>query len=268
MRAGLFIVFHQGIDLRLIFPCFCEEEISSLVRLYAVAERYPEKWAILKDGREYPARDVPLTVFEQDLPLYDPQLQTRGFMETSAYIHILKNDLHQGLSHIGISQYDVCWTEQGVARMREVMTASSPTVGAIVTGRLMDGAGNWHRLAYAQAFNWDFLLESYNRQFGTQWTLADLAGLPMALYQTYVLPQQEFIALAGWLAKLCDEVWPWANQPPYPKHWGFLGGYTERAEALFIALGYHEGRFRLCHMPLEHDRRIIKLLGLRNSHYG
>jgi hypothetical protein len=268
MEARLFTVFHRAVDLRQIFPFFSSEEISTLVTLYAVAERYPEKWVILKDGRRIAAKEAPGSVFEQDLRYYDPQLQVRGFMETSAYVHILKNDLHVPYDHIGISQYDMRWTREGVARLREITTAQSPTVGAVILGKLMDGTGALHRLAFPRNFNWDFLLASYNRHFGTAWDLRALAELPLTLFQTYVLPRAEFAALVGWLEKLCDEVWPWANQPPYQTHWGVLGGYTERAEALFIALGFREGRFRLRHLPLEHDKNIPIQLGITKEHYG
>jgi len=268
MGLRLFTVFHRAVDLRLIFPFFSDQDISGMVTLYAVAERFAEKWVILKDGRKLAARDAPNTVFEQDLPFYDPQLQTRGFMETSAYVHILKNDLHAAHSHIGVAQYDIRWTEQGVARLHEIVASQSPVVGAITLGKVMNDAGELHRLAFPRGFNWEFLLASYNRHHGTRWALRDLTGLPLTLFQTYILPREEFAALAGWLVKLCEEVWPWANQPPYKTHWGVLGGYTERAEALFIALRCHEGRFRLRHLPLEHDERIAVQLGIAKEHYG
>lgn len=268
MRTRLFTVFHQAVDLRLIFPFFSDQEISRLVTLYAVAEHYPEKRVVLKNGRETAARNAFGTVFEQDLAYYDPQLQARGFMETSAYVHILKNDLHLPYDHIGISQYDMRWTREGMARLCELTAAQAPTVGAVILGKLMDETGELHHLAFPRRFNWEFLLASYNRHFGTAWDLRALADLPLTLFQTYVLPRKEFAALATWLEKLCGEVWPWANQAPYQTHWGVLGGYTERAEALFIALGFHEGRFRLRHLPLEHDPRIPAQLGIAKEHYG
>ena len=36
--------------------------------------------------------------------------------------------------------------------------------------------------------------------------------------------------------KLVDEIYPWSNQPPYETHFGSIGGYTERALAIFNAI--------------------------------
>lgn len=268
MQTRLFTVFHRAVDLNLTFPFFSDQDISALVTLYAVAERFPEKWVLLKDGRKLAAKEAPHTVFEQDLAHYDPQLQARGFMETSAYVHILRNDLHAACSHIGISQYDMRWSSESLEQVREINAAPSPLVGGMVMGNIMDGAGEFHRLAFARNFNWEFLLASYNRHFGGNWDKRALVDAPLTLFQTYLLPRAEFVALAGWLEKLCGEVWPWANQPPYPTHWGLLGGYTERAQSLFIALRLREGRFRLAHLALEHDRRIPQQLGIAKEHYG
>lgn len=268
MRARLFTVFHQAVDLRLIFPFFSDQDISRLVSLYAVAEHYPEKRVVLKNGREMAARNAPGTIFEQDLTRYDPRLQARGFMETSAYVHILKNDLHLPYDHIGVSQYDMRWTRESAVLLREITATQSPMAGAVILGNLMDRTGEWHPLAFPARFNWEFLLASYNGHFRTAWDLRALMGLPLTLFQTYLLPRREFIALAGWLEKLCGQVWPWANQVPYQTHWGVLGGYTERAEALFIALRFHEGRVGLRHLPLEHDSRIPAQLGIAKEHYG
>jgi hypothetical protein len=223
---------------------------------------------VLKDGRQVAARDLPDTIFEQDLPHYDPQLQARGFMETSAYIHILKNGLHLPYDHVAISQYDMRWTSEAVARLCEITATQSPMVGAVILGDIMDRAGELHPLAFSRDFNWDFLLSSYNRHFGTNWELRALTNLPLTLFQTYVLSRSEFVVLAGWLEKLCEQVWPWANQTPYPTHWGVLGGYTERAQALFIALRFRAGHFGLRHLPLEHDPDIPTQLGISKKHYG
>ena len=42
--------------------------------------------------------------------------------------------------------------------------------------------------------------------------------------------------LCSWLTVLVDEVYPWSIEPPYETHWGVMGGYTERAIAIFNAI--------------------------------
>jgi hypothetical protein len=123
-------------------------------------------------------------------------------------------------------------------------------------------------LAFAQIRNWPFLLESYNRFFGTRWDMRILIGKPFTLWQTYLMPRKQFEDMAAWLEVLCGEVYPWANQPPYETHWGVLSGYTERAESLFVAARLHEGAVGLQHLPLEHDPGIAQKLAISKEHYG
>lgn len=39
--------------------------------------------------------------------IYNPFLQKRGYMETSAYLHIYWNNLYKDKEMVGISQYDM-----------------------------------------------------------------------------------------------------------------------------------------------------------------
>jgi hypothetical protein len=56
--------------------------------------------------------------------------------------------------------------------------------------------------------------------------------------------------------------------PPYETHWGSLGGYTERAESLFIAARIHERKLSLCHLPLDHDPERATTLDIGKTHYA
>ena len=73
---------------------------------------------------------------------------------------------------------------------------------------------------------------------------------------------------ASWLEELCEDVYPWANEPPFETHWGVLGGYMERAEALFVAARLHEKQIALLPLPVEHDFSIAAHLGISRGHYG
>jgi hypothetical protein len=174
------------------------------------------------------ASPSPRVMVEYGLGWHDPALRARGFLETSCYVHVLRNRLHEPFDFVGVTQYDMRWT----------------------------------------ALDWNFLLFSFNRFFDRAWEIEALVGKPLTLFQTYVLPQAEFAALAGWLEVLCAEVYPWANEPPNATHWGALSGYTERAEALFMALRLHEGKVELQHLPLQHDAGIPAALGVTKDHDG
>ena len=67
---------------------------------------------------------------------------------------------------------------------------------------------------------------------------------------------------------LAYEVEPWANLAPYETHWGVLGGYTERAESLFMALRHRASEIEIRPLYLEHDDKIPVALGIHKNHYG
>jgi hypothetical protein len=272
MNLGIFTVFHKALDERLVWAQFSADEVHRYFTPYAVNRQVPEKRIVDGDGRSaLVGAASPRVLVEHELGWHDPALQARGFMETSCYVHLLRNRLHEPFDFVGVTQYDMRWPASAASMLR-ALAASGPaaeqTAFGVVCGPLLDERGQFHPLAFAGLFDWNFLLASYNKFFETAWGFGDLAGRPLTLFQTYLLPRAEFAALAGWLESLCAEVYPWANQPPHETHWGVLGGYTERAEALFIAARLHEGRFGLQHLPVEHDASIPVQLGISKGHYG
>ena len=290
-KIKIFLVFHKTLDERLNLNEFSAEEIDKWFIPYAVNVEKLSKDLILKNGVSVGLSDPQnKVVVEYLLPQYNPMLQARGFMETSAYIHIEKNHLYADVDLIGVCQYDMRWTKRSVKLLRSLersnpwsqrsvfldrfaqllglRTDSKRTVYAQIAGKLMDDTGQFNGMACTQAFNWDYLLKSYNQFFRTQWNERDLIGQPLTLWQTYVMPRQLFIELAQWLGALAIEVEPWANEHPYETHWGVLGGYTERAESLFMALRHRAKEINICPLYLEHDDQIPTALGISKDHYG
>src|SRR5690242_5980882 len=272
MNARIFPVFHRAIDQRLIFQAFSQDEVDRFFTLYGVNESKPQKLITTLDGHTTIASAGDQNaILEYRLPWHDPTIQSRGFMETSCYVHLLKNRLHEPYDYVGVCQYDMRWTVQATNMLRALAREpadSRNTVYGLVCGTLMNSARQFHPLAFAQIRNWPFLLESYNRFFGTRWDMSMLVGKPFTLWQTYLMPRAEFEAMASWLEVLCGEVYPWANQPPYETHWGVLSGYTERAESLFVAARLAAGRIAVEHLPLEHDPAIVQKLAITKEHYG
>jgi hypothetical protein len=271
MNIQIFVVFHQAIDERLIFPSFSPREIEQWFVLYAVNHEYPKKRITRTDGHTFQARgDTPRVVFEYALDWFDPALQERGFCETSCYVHLLKNKLCQHFDYVGVCQYDTRWPPAAAEVVRSVAQAPRSAEGAlfgVTWGDLIDAEGRFNEAAYAEKRDWKFLLASYNRFFGKSWDMDILRHKPLTLFQTYLLPRDEFVALARWLTVLCDEVYPWACELPYETHWGTLGGYTERAESLFVAARMHEGQ-TLRPLPVFHDQTIASQIGVGRRQYG
>ncbi len=271
MKLRIFTVFHRSIDERLIFEQFSRAELDEYFSLYAVSERHPQKSLTRLDGTASSVTvSGPGVTFESQLRWYEPAIQARGFMETSCYIHVLKNELYASFDYIGVTQYDMRWKSAAAEIVRALAREGGEGVSrnyGFVAGTIINAAGQFSPVAYERQVNWNFLLDSYNRFFGKQWTLRMLVNKPFTLFQTYLLPRAEFVALAQWLTVLCDELYPWATEPPYETHWGALAGFTERAEAVFMAARLHEGLAELHTLPLEHDYGIAGQLDIQREHY-
>ena len=89
--------------------------------------------------------------------------------------------------------------------------------------------------------NLDFLIKSYNSHFKKNYSMRELEGQPLSLWQTNIYPLNIYEKLCGWLERLIDEIYPWSNQLPYETHFGSIGGYTERALSIFNAFEIYEG---------------------------
>ena len=81
----VFIVFHQIVDEDVLFTKYSTEYVKNTFAYYCVNEVI-EKYEIPK---KY---GLPI-IYEYELPNYNPFLQLRAYMETSAYLHIYNNNL-------------------------------------------------------------------------------------------------------------------------------------------------------------------------------
>lgn len=271
MKVKTFVVFHK-IFSEVVFSGFEDEESRDWFIRYGVNASQPKK-IIRKHGVETildPASTQNDTLLEYALPNYDPKLQERGFMETSCYVHVLKNELYKGYDYIGVCQYDMRWTPLAVTALRELALDNHRNprlIYGMSVGVLCNREGALHPLTFADRVNWSFLLKSYNSYFGTNHQPQIFIEKPLSLFQTYIMPTSEFIALASWLGVLCDELYPAHCMPPYETHWGSLSGKTERAAALFIAARMQEGGIVFRDLPLHHDEDLVRQLNIIKGHY-
>jgi len=228
----IFIVYHQVIDEDVLFTKYSEEYIKKTFAYYCVNE--------VIDKYETPKRYGLPIIYEYELPKYNPFLQLRHYMETSAYLHIYNNNLHKDLDFIGICQYDMLHTE-------EYNDLQKDRIYILDSGESIALNGVWNNKMFPNIRNVDFLLESYNNHFKKTYTVHELNNAPLSLWQTNIYPKQIFEKLCSWLSILVDEVYPWSIEPPYETHWGVMGGYTERAIAIFNAIEIIESqcKFRL-----------------------
>jgi hypothetical protein len=270
MKIRVFTVFHKILD-ESIWRHFSPAEKSQWFVAYAVNDKHPKR-VIDQAGisHELGANISIPSVVEYDQVAYFPQLQQRGFMETSCYVHVHANNLADDVDYVGVCQYDMRWTEEAVSLLRS-LSALPPGQRygfGLCVGTMMAANGEMHPLAFTRLRNWQYLLDHDNRFFSTDLRPGMLVNQPFTLFQTYLLPKKEFLELAGWLRQLCDDVYPWACSAPYETHWGSLGGYTERAASLFFAARVHAGQLSFRSLPLDHDESIAESLGIEKGHYG
>lgn len=252
-----FIVFHKGIAPSLTRTC----SQTDMIRYFGVNRDY-DKYLLTGEGemKSLECRDD--IYLEYNLPDYDPSLQTKGFMETSAYIHIYKNRLYAPYEFIGIAQYDMIWSDDAIQLVRNQNRAD---VVLAKTKGIIFSEGQWHSLMYANRVSLDYVIDSYNRYFKSNHTREDLEGRPLTLWQTYFIHRSVFEDLAGWLSVLVQELYPWANRHPYETHWGVLGSVTERAEAIFFAL---RKDLQISEIGLHHTSAVLDALKISKDHYG
>ena len=82
----MYCVYHKNYYIR---------EDNYYFTFFGVNEVYPKK-----DKNKH-------NILEYELKIYNPFLQKRGYMETSAYLHVYWNNLYKNKDMIGFSQYDM-----------------------------------------------------------------------------------------------------------------------------------------------------------------
>jgi hypothetical protein len=267
----IFVVFHKVID-EIIFQHFSSSEIDSWFIKYGVNQTHSKRIKYRNPLRAFAKRHADRNlILEYELSSCNPLLQTQGFMEGSCYSHVNSNKLFENADYIGVCQYDMRWTKEASNVLRDLAHdrgKAGKNVWGISVGSIKTEENGFHKYAFPDLLDWAFILKSYNRHFSTSWDIEILVDKPFSLYQTYVLPTDEFVSLSTWLNVLMSELYPWANQPPYPVHWGHLAGCIERASSLYIAARIHEQQITFNLLPLDHDESISKRLGVEKKHYG
>jgi len=172
-------------------------------------------------------------ILENELEKYNPYLQKRGYMETSAYLHVYWNKLYEKKEMIGFCQYDMKHKSSYEKMEKEIYILNAGS--AIVKN------GKWDKMMFAEIRNLDYLIESYNKHFKKEYSKKELEGMPLSLWQTNVYPVKIYEKLCSWLEVLVEEIYPWSNEAPYESHFGSIGGYTERALSIFNGFEIYEG---------------------------
>jgi hypothetical protein len=173
-------------------------------------------------------------IFEYELDKYNPLLQKRGYMETSAYLHVYWNNLYKNKKLIGFSQYDMIHNDN-------YNTLESDILYLLNKNEFIVKNKMWNNSMCQKIRNLSFLINSYNTFFNKNYSILELENMPLSLWQTNIYPIKIYEKLCQWLEVLVEEIYPWSNENPYETHFGSIGGYTERALSIFNAFEIYEG---------------------------
>jgi hypothetical protein len=177
----------------------------------------------------YPKKETEDNILEYNLDIYDPLLQKRGYMETSAYLHVYWNKLYKNNKMVGFCQYDM-------KHNNNYNNLDHNKIYFLNTNVPIVKNGEWSNMMCPHVRDLDFLLNNYNKHFNTKINLSSLENMPLSLWQTNIYPVNIYEKLCSWLEILVKEIYPWCNRAPYEEHFGSVGGYTERAIGLFNAI--------------------------------
>lgn len=199
---------------------------------FGVNEDYP---------KEYNLEAGYSVLLEYDLPHYRPELQKRGYCQTTCMYHCFANKLDDDLDFIGFMQYDIRVPAGFFERIEHEMklckdNGKVPVWGALYlslpeTLRWCPGLCNDNKPKSA--------LRHYNAFFGTNYTVNDIMQHPvaskkLAYIHTFVMPKDMFRRMMSWITAYLELLdadegkdYPAEMSPPE---------YLERCHGLFIAL--------------------------------
>lgn len=239
MKLKIFVVYHRDIHNEL----YDKESINKIVFI-GVGNH-------IKKG--YYRRKKYNIIYEKDFPIYDASLQEKGYCETSAIYHIYANKAYQDLDYIGFAQYDM-YIKNDVFNKIDQTIVNDPSKNYIFY------ANKDKMLHLSNVVPYEFMINSYNAHFKTNFTTIKLKNDPLAsnsliLESTFVIPVKIFEKIMPWISKFIDEIYPWANLPPWPTHrgpHGHLGGVIEMAYgiALYLEFRNNYNVTELIHIPI------------------
>jgi FkbM family methyltransferase len=181
----LFIVFHSMLFNELYSEMSDIDKHS--VTMYGVKSREESEFK---------------TIYEADLPIYNPKLQANVYNEGSAFYHIYKNNLYNDCDYIGFGQYDMKIQSNTFTSIRSTINSSdSPCI--FVMDYFPDikktGYLGSHNLIKSDLNGLESGLKTYNRMFNKRYTPEDVLQNRLIMCNTFVIHKVTFEKLMSWL---------------------------------------------------------------------
>lgn len=202
--------------------------------------------------KDIPAKFQERVIEECKLPVYDPRYQALMYNEASALFHVFMNHTYSAsLDYIGFAQYDMKFPKDFFTNIRD--TVANTDHPCIFTILLMDA----HSCTMLQNQAWDngTTLDSYNKHFGTSFTMNDVYKNCIPMNNTFVVPKWMYEKMMGWMKDFFDQ--PERIKTFVSKHYGNPGHFFESMTALFLNLEVLQGA-RFYDSKLQHIWPLYK----------
>ena len=184
-KIKIFVVFHNALFDHL-YSEMSESDKTSIVT-YGVKTRVPSPFK---------------TIYEADLPEYNPRLQQNIYNEGSAFYHIYKNGLYKDSEYIGFGQYDMKIKSNTLTDIRKTIQSSkSPCIFVMDYFPDIKNTGflGCHNLIKSDLNGLESGLTTYNRAFNTSYTADDVIQNRLIMCNTFVIHKSTFEKMMGWL---------------------------------------------------------------------
>ena len=181
----LFVVFHNLIFEQLYTEM--SEKDKECITMYGVKNRQESEFK---------------TIYEADLPIYNPKLQADIYNEGSAFYHIYKNNLYNDCDYIGFGQYDMKVHSNTLTDIKYTLqNTSTPCI--FVMDFFPDikegGFRGCHNIIKSDLNGVECALTSYNRLFNKNYTPDDVIQNRLIMCNTFVIHKKTFEKMMSWI---------------------------------------------------------------------
>jgi|UniRef100_A0A6C0CX56 GR25 family glycosyltransferase involved in LPS biosynthesis len=211
---------------------------KSKITMYGVNEKYEK---IYNKKANYNI------LMEYDLPIYDKGLQARNYCQTSALIHIYKNQLYKKYDYVGFIQYDMEIQEKFIENMENIIQSKKSDEILLFSlnpkkktpfhlflqkhgkEKVLDPVG------IIEPYE-NSILQKYNDYFNTHFTANQVVNCKydffIPLLHTFLIPNYLFEKMMDWF----DYFFEWLDKNIYNITGMDPASFTERMISLFFCL--------------------------------
>jgi hypothetical protein len=190
LRLSIYVVFHDTVEPT-YYDALDDHEKATLT-LYGVKERRAT-------GMK--------TVYEDELPRYNPSFQKNHYQEGSALYHVYANSLARGSDYVGFFQYDMKFGEGAINIATDIVRRSPGTTNIFYMEFFADAFRGGQTAIIADYPKLLGGLTSYNTYFGTRYSTDVLVATKMIIANTFIIPTRLYEKLMAWMtAYFIDDI--------------------------------------------------------------